>query len=589
MTSRDLKTGETVLQNAAYACVPTSGVAICQRCWCTPDDAKAAAFTHCSRCGCSYCSESCRQQHWGCHRAECRGLAQFPQAKTLPTARLLAHIVHTLHQNNINLYEAPDASQRKDQFRKLCQQQPPSAETQASAFGALLEAPHKPAATNSHDMPPKQACSSPPSSSGAAAASMDMHESLDSTGVREEPTDVHTGPTQGGQGGFEAMCTAAVALLSQRKTKNLPDWSEHQLLSATTAALGRIQRNGHSIVDAAGQEQGKGVFLLGSMVNHSCRPSAMAVYTAENAGAEAAVWTQHLAATRPLQHGDNVTIGYVDPLLGVLYNRHVLKSDYGFECECVECGLDLYAMEGTGELQPGTRPCRVWRERGVPCQVPSCSGMCVPCKSSNGWAALRAFEDGCLSSCDLLWACTACGNELSAAELNKQNSSSVYFAKLCASPALPSNLSATRTTSEVTLEAAASGDQHAVTTAALHTLGVLGVCPEGSPVPAQQLLHCGRLCLEQSRVPPGLALLRCAVAGAGDRSAARQQPVRLVQQAVGALLELISQAGCQQATLYASRYATFAVLNCNMQVSPLGACGLHEHMQLQEIVKTWII
>lgn len=78
-----------------------------------------------------------------------------------------------------------------------------------------------------------------------------------------------------------------------------------------------------------------GVFPLASrFFNHSCFPSAVAVYTStgDHEGIE-----MHVKLIRDLNPDDEVTIPYVDPALPYSERQHVLQNVYGFRCSCVLC------------------------------------------------------------------------------------------------------------------------------------------------------------------------------------------------------------------------------------------------------------
>ena len=393
------------------------------------------------------------------------------------------------------------------------------------------------------------------------------------------------------------MCTAASALLAQRKVKALPAWAPQRLLQAVAGALGRLQRNGHSVVGPQGQEHGKGVFLLGSLVDHSCGPSAMAVYTTQGSSAseDAVVCRQHLVSTRALAAGESVTIGYVDPLLGAVRNRQTLSAEYGFDCACSECCADAQALAGSGEAQLGSRPCRVWRERCVPCVAQGCSGMMVPCGSSSGWASLEALDAGGRSPvCDMVWRCHVC-SETAAPSADTATGEAAHAPLSYQCPGHPVSLAAARAAiAENHSEHHSSGQgQSDLCKAALYTLGVLGVCPSGSPVPAQQLLACGELALGSSSCSShGRTLLRCAVGGSGGGgggSRPEAQAAALFMEAVHALLEILrqQQLGAEQLRR-ACVYASWAVLYDGASILPLGLCGLPEHKQLQATVQSWL-
>lgn len=77
-----------------------------------------------------------------------------------------------------------------------------------------------------------------------------------------------------------------------------------------------------------------GVFLLGTMANHSCHPSAARHFLGDS------LW---LRAARRLEIGEEVTISYTLLNASVAERRRVLAG-YGFECQCLRCRLEDCAL-----------------------------------------------------------------------------------------------------------------------------------------------------------------------------------------------------------------------------------------------------
>ncbi|CAK0831455.1 unnamed protein product, partial [Prorocentrum cordatum] len=73
---------------------------------------------------------------------------------------------------------------------------------------------------------------------------------------------------------------------------------------------------------------GSGLFLLGSLVNHSCRPSAARVFLGD---------TMFVRAARRLQKGDEITDSYVSVMQPAFERRAALEARFGFRIADDRC------------------------------------------------------------------------------------------------------------------------------------------------------------------------------------------------------------------------------------------------------------
>eukprot|EP00249_Psilotum_nudum_P005061 c18541_g1_i1 orf=230-1696(+) len=76
---------------------------------------------------------------------------------------------------------------------------------------------------------------------------------------------------------------------------------------------------------------GTALFPIQSCINHSCCPNAKAFKRDEDKDGQAV-----LLATRPIVHGEEVTISYIDEN-SPWEVRKILLDDYGFVCHCNKC------------------------------------------------------------------------------------------------------------------------------------------------------------------------------------------------------------------------------------------------------------
>lgn len=79
--------------------------------------------------------------------------------------------------------------------------------------------------------------------------------------------------------------------------------------------------------------EGSGLYALQSAINHSCSPNAIIEFPYSNS-------TLVVKATKNIQPGDEITIGYLDEC-ELERSRHsrqkALKSLYLFLCQCDKC------------------------------------------------------------------------------------------------------------------------------------------------------------------------------------------------------------------------------------------------------------
>ena len=74
-----------------------------------------------------------------------------------------------------------------------------------------------------------------------------------------------------------------------------------------------------------------GLFLVGSMFNHSCNPNTAYVANVDRAAPRLA-----FTAARAVSKGTELCIAYHGPHPHL---RQILKNQYGFDCKCERCAL----------------------------------------------------------------------------------------------------------------------------------------------------------------------------------------------------------------------------------------------------------
>ncbi|KAI0205206.1 hypothetical protein F4808DRAFT_277333 [Astrocystis sublimbata] len=81
-----------------------------------------------------------------------------------------------------------------------------------------------------------------------------------------------------------------------------------------------------------GKSKFQSLFTTVSRINHSCRPNCAYFFDTNT-------WTQNVAAARDIQPGEELSIGYIDPILTRAERLKKLKV-WGFECSCERCSAN---------------------------------------------------------------------------------------------------------------------------------------------------------------------------------------------------------------------------------------------------------
>ena len=132
----------------------------------------------------------------------------------------------------------------------------------------------------------------------------------------------------------QAQMTVSLLRASATATKNKDnedndDDSSARAGAMATRLLALLATNAHTICDEELQPIGLGLYPLASLTNHSCEPSAAQTFDASG--------QLVLRALRPLEVGEEVTIGYIELGQSAAARRAELKSSYLFDCACARC------------------------------------------------------------------------------------------------------------------------------------------------------------------------------------------------------------------------------------------------------------
>ena len=95
----------------------------------------------------------------------------------------------------------------------------------------------------------------------------------------------------------------------------------------------KMQRNNFVIYDDLIESKGAGVFPVGALLNHSCKPNCILTYQfKENLG-----FQQIVRAIKDIEPGEEITHAYVDQAQITPLRREKLFNQYHFYCLCEKC------------------------------------------------------------------------------------------------------------------------------------------------------------------------------------------------------------------------------------------------------------
>ncbi|KAL1922804.1 uncharacterized protein VTP21DRAFT_9180 [Calcarisporiella thermophila] len=92
--------------------------------------------------------------------------------------------------------------------------------------------------------------------------------------------------------------------------------------------LCRFRCNNFSVVDAQLFPVAEGTYPFGSLLNHACRPNAVALYDGN---------TQVIRVLEKIEVGEEVSVAYMDVIHGKLARQAALRETYAFNCQCTRC------------------------------------------------------------------------------------------------------------------------------------------------------------------------------------------------------------------------------------------------------------
>lgn len=110
---------------------------------------------------------------------------------------------------------------------------------------------------------------------------------------------------------------------------------------------GKLVVNGFEITDDITKETiGWGIYLLPSIIDHSCQPNAMVLYQGGKNLSVISLMDISISSEY-LDFSKHIQISYIDCLEPTEERRKLLKEQYFFECFCVKCEKSLNSFGST--------------------------------------------------------------------------------------------------------------------------------------------------------------------------------------------------------------------------------------------------
>ncbi|KEG13978.1 hypothetical protein DQ04_00681020 [Trypanosoma grayi] len=109
-------------------------------------------------------------------------------------------------------------------------------------------------------------------------------------------------------------------------------------------AIAQPPAEGFRIQQGGGTRRGRGLYPLASLINHSCSPNTLRLFSDEGMVASACGGNDlYIVALRDIEPGEEITVTYLSSLL---LPRSVKRLQNGFWCRCIFCQSHAALLEG---------------------------------------------------------------------------------------------------------------------------------------------------------------------------------------------------------------------------------------------------
>lgn len=144
----------------------------------------------------------------------------------------------------------------------------------------------------------------------------------------------------------------AVLLNGQERTPNSPYIEYCEFVTeidggkSLRAYEKRAKEKGYDLSKCATSTRGQGIYPVGCLFNHSCRPNLQVQYTSENDESLVAICLCDIKA------GEELCISYIDESMHYFERQQQLFEHYLFNCRCAKCVADAAALEEKPTKEP---------------------------------------------------------------------------------------------------------------------------------------------------------------------------------------------------------------------------------------------
>ena len=114
-------------------------------------------------------------------------------------------------------------------------------------------------------------------------------------------------------------------------------------------------KNSTNTVSESAYKRILSVYPLAAMINHSCSPNAVRIFGTIPASVKTSEWSERevmiVHACAAMKKGTEITWSYLPPTTDYKNRHEMLKTRYGFSCECTRCTSEEKAIDGVELFQ----------------------------------------------------------------------------------------------------------------------------------------------------------------------------------------------------------------------------------------------
>eukprot|EP00742_Colponemidia_sp_Colp-10_P012963 GILJ01014607.1.p1 GENE.GILJ01014607.1~~GILJ01014607.1.p1 ORF type:complete len:436 (+),score=24.62 GILJ01014607.1:125-1309(+) len=125
-----------------------------------------------------------------------------------------------------------------------------------------------------------------------------------------------------------SIATSMLAFMNERDIRMFDDLDAGEGKELVISLLARLESNSFAMWDSQLFPTGAGLFLFGSLLNHSCTPNALLSFRGRQV---------IIRCLEPITEGEEICHSYTDPAMPTPERRLYLRNQYLFDCDCPRC------------------------------------------------------------------------------------------------------------------------------------------------------------------------------------------------------------------------------------------------------------